>query len=46
MLQKIIDHPLAGDNRLGSLTKILTGGAPVPLRCCGACCTLHPQQPC
>jgi long-chain acyl-CoA synthetase len=30
MLQKIIDHPLAGDDRLGSLTKILTGGAPVP----------------
>ena len=30
MLQKIIDHPLAGENRLASLTKILTGGAPVP----------------
>ena len=30
MLQKIIDHPRAGDNRLDSVTKILTGGAPVP----------------
>lgn len=30
MLQKIIDHPRAGDNRLSSITKILTGGAPVP----------------
>ena len=30
MLQKIVDHPRAGDNRLGSVTKILTGGAPVP----------------
>jgi long-chain acyl-CoA synthetase len=30
MLQKIIDHPRAGDNRLGSIKKILTGGAPVP----------------
>ena len=30
MLQKIIDHPRAGDDRLSSVTKILTGGAPVP----------------
>ena len=30
MLQKIIDHPSARDDRLSSLTKILTGGAPVP----------------
>jgi long-chain acyl-CoA synthetase len=30
MLQKIIDHPRAGDNCLSSVTKILTGGAPVP----------------
>lgn len=30
MLQKIIDHPRAGEERLNSITKILTGGAPVP----------------
>lgn len=30
MLQKIIDHPRAGDNRLASIRRILTGGAPVP----------------
>ena len=30
MLQKIIDHPGADDTRLSSLTKVLTGGAPVP----------------
>jgi long-chain acyl-CoA synthetase len=30
MLQKIIDFPGADESRLGSVTKILTGGAPVP----------------
>ncbi|MFT3965521.1 MAG: AMP-binding protein [Sphingobium sp.] len=30
MLQKIIDHPAAGRDTLGSLRKVMTGGAPVP----------------
>lgn len=30
MLQKIIDHPKASRDTLGSLTRIMTGGAPVP----------------
>ena len=30
MLQKIIDYPGGDDHRLSSVTKILTGGAPVP----------------
>lgn len=30
MLQKIIDHPRARGDSLSSITKILTGGAPVP----------------
>lgn len=30
MLQKIVDHPAAAAARLESLTRIMTGGAPVP----------------
>ncbi len=30
MLQKIIDHPAALDHDLNSITRIMTGGAPVP----------------
>lgn len=30
MLQKIIDHPRASQQALGSLSRIMTGGAPVP----------------
>jgi long-chain acyl-CoA synthetase len=30
MLQKIVDHPAAATARLQSLTRIMTGGAPVP----------------
>lgn len=30
MLQKIVDHPLASRETLGSLRTIMTGGAPVP----------------
>lgn len=30
MLQKIVDHPMAGPETLGSLRTIMTGGAPVP----------------
>lgn len=30
MLQKILDHPDANADRLGSLKRIMTGGAPVP----------------
>ena len=30
MLQRIVDHPAAGDASLGSLRTVMTGGAPVP----------------
>ncbi len=30
MLQKIVDHPAANAAALGSITRIMTGGAPVP----------------